>query len=102
MAKWKVTELELEGIKILEPKVFPDNRGCSFESYSIRDLQEIGINNSFVMDYQAVNLKKNTLRGIHFQINPKPQTKLVRVLCGAVLDVAVDLRKDSPTFKKWV
>lgn len=102
MSKLKVTELELEGVKIIEPKVFPDNRGCSFESYGIEDFHNIGIMNTFVLDYQAVNLRKNTLRGIHCQNNPHAQVKLVRALSGAILDVAVDLRKDSPTYKKWV
>lgn len=102
MAKLKITDLGLDGVKIIEPKVFNDNRGCSFESYSIKDFEEIGIKYNFVLDYQAVNMKKNTLRGIHFQNNPHPQTKLVRVLNGKILDYVVDLRKNSPTFKKWV
>lgn len=102
MSKLKITNLELEGVKIIEPKVFPDNRGCSFESYSIQDFKEAGIKYDFVLDYQAVNLMRNTLRGIHFQNNPHPQTKLVRVLNGKIKDFVIDLRRDSPTFKQWI
>lgn len=98
----KVTELELDGVKILEPRVFEDNRGYSFESFSKKQMDEAGICFPFVLDYEAMNLKKGTIRGIHFQNNPHPQTKLVRVLQGEIMDVVVDLRKDSPTFKKWV
>ncbi len=96
-----ITELELDGAKIIEPKIFSDNRGHSYESYSYKLYKENGLNYDFVLDYESVNLKKNTLRGIHFQNNPHPQTKLVRVLSGKIFDVIVDLRKDSPTFKKW-
>ncbi len=102
MGQLTVTELKLKGVKIIEPKIFPDNRGYSGETFSVKDMKTAGIEFDFVLDYQAFNAKKNTLRGIHFQNNPHPQTKLVRVLHGAILDVVVDLRKDSPTFKKWV
>lgn len=102
MGQLTVTELKLKGVKIIEPKIFPDNRGYSGETFSVKDMKTAGIDFDFVLDYQAFNAKKNTLRGIHFQNNPHPQTKLVRVLHGAILDVVVDLRKDSPTFKKWV
>lgn len=98
----KVTELELEGVKIIEPKAFADNRGYSFESFSKKDMDANGINYNFVLDYEAMNLKTGTLRGIHFQNNPHPQTKLVRVLQGEIMDVVVDLRKDSPTFMQWI
>lgn len=102
MGKLNITELELSGVKIIEPLFFEDNRGDSGETFNIRDLQDNGIEFNFVLDYQAMNLKANTIRGIHFQNNPKPQTKLVRVLSGSIIDFVVDLRKDSPTFKKWV
>lgn len=102
MTKLKITELELPGVKIIEPRLFPDNRGFSGEMFSVKDLNECGISHNFVLDYQAFNAKKNTLRGIHFQNNPHPQTKLVRVLHGSILDFVVDLRRDSPTFKKWI
>ena len=102
MVKINVTELELLGVKIIEPKVFTDIRGYSAEMYSVKDMKDAGIDFNFVLDYQAHNEKKYTLRGIHFQNNPHPQTKLVRVLHGAIMDFVVDLRKDSPTFMKWV
>lgn len=98
----KVTELSLEGVKILEPRVFQDNRGYSYESFSEKSLKEAGIEFDFVLDYEAMNLAKGTIRGIHFQNNPHSQTKLVRVLQGEIMDVVVDLRKDSPTYKKWL
>lgn len=102
MGKITVTGLGLAGVKIIEPAVFADVRGYSCETCSARDLRQAGIPYDFVLDYQAYNAKKGTLRGIHLQNNPHPQTKLVRVLHGAVLDFVVDLRRDSPTFKRWV
>lgn len=102
MGKITVTELSLPGVKIIETNTFYDNRGYSSEMYSIRDMKEAGIDFDFVLDYQAHNDQKYTLRGIHFQNNPHPQTKLVRVLHGSIMDYVVDLRKDSPTFLKWV
>jgi len=98
----KITELELAGVKILEPKYFEDYRGYYCETYSKRTLAELGIKTVFVQDNHSLTLKKGTIRGIHFQNNPKPQIKLVRCTCGRVMDFVVDLRSDSPTFKKWV
>ena len=97
----KVTELELSGIKIIEPAVFEDYRGYYMESYSARTLKEYGFENVFVQDNHILSLKKGTLRGIHFQNSPKAQAKLLRCTKGAVLDVVVDLRADSTTFRKW-
>ena len=102
MGKLKVTEFELEGVKIVEPVVYSDNRGNCFESYSAKDMKEAGIEYDFCLDYQAFNKEKNTLRGIHFQNFPKAQAKLVRVLSGSIMDYVVDLRCDSPTYKKWI
>lgn len=102
MGKIRVTNLGLPGVKIVEPIVFGDVRGYSCESFSVRDLKQAGIMYNFVLDYQAYNAKKKTLRGIHLQNNPHPQTKLVRVLHGAIQDFVVDLRRDSPTFKQWL
>lgn len=93
---------KLEGICILEPDVHGDHRGYFMETYSTRAFAEVGINNVFVQDNQSFTAKKGTLRGIHFQNAPYAQAKLVRVTKGAVLDVAVDLRKGSPTYKQWV
>lgn len=98
----KVTQLELPGVKLLEPTYFEDYRGYYCETYSKRTLDDLGIDAVFVQDNHSMTLKKGTLRGIHFQNNPVPQIKLVRCTRGAVKDVVVDLRRDSPTFKKWL
>ena len=97
-----VIKTELEGVYIIEPKVFGDKRGYFFESYSKRKFEAHGLNYDFVQDNQSFSATKGTLRGIHFQNGSASQAKLVRVGMGAVLDVAVDLRKGSPTYKKWV
>ena len=102
MANLKITELELPGVKIIEPTYFEDYRGYYCETYSKRTMSEYGLNPDFVQDNHSFSLKKGIIRGIHFQNNPKPQLKLVRCTRGRVMDYAVDLRKDSPYFKKWV
>lgn len=102
MGKLKISELEIYGLKVIEPKYFEDSRGSSCETYSIKDLKECGIEQEFVLEYQSYTARKNTLRGIHFQNNPHSQAKLVRVITGSILDVIIDLRKSSPTYKKWV
>ena len=99
MGKITVTETGIEGLKVIEPKVFRDSRGYFFESYNKNDFAEAGICCDFVQDNQSGS-SKGVLRGLHFQIN-HPQTKLVRVLEGEVFDVAVDLRRGSPTYGKW-
>lgn len=91
---------EIEGVYIIEPKVFGDNRGYFFESYNEKEFKENGLDYIFVQDNQSKS-KKGVLRGLHFQ-KTYPQAKLVRVLEGEVFDVAVDLRKDSKTYGKWV
>lgn len=95
-------EMEIEGVYLIEPQVFGDHRGYFMETYSRDKFSQMGINNIFVQDNQSFTAKKGTLRGIHFQNNPMAQAKLVRVTKGAVLDVVVDLRKGSPTYKKWI
>lgn len=97
-----ITKLSLDGVKILKPVVFEDYRGYYIESYSARSLKTFGIDTVFIQDNHSKTLKKGTIRGIHFQNNPKPQVKLVRCTKGKVLDVVVDLRSDSPTFRKWI
>ena len=89
----------IEGLCVITPAVHGDNRGYFMETYSQRDMEENGINIAFVQDNQSMSVK-GVLRGLHFQKN-FPQTKLVRAIKGAVFDVAVDLRKGSPTFGKW-
>jgi dTDP-4-dehydrorhamnose 3,5-epimerase len=87
---------------ILEPKVFGDSRGWFMETYSSKAMEELGLPALFVQDNHSFTAAKGTLRGLHFQENPMAQAKLVRVLKGAVLDVAVDLRLGSPNYLKWV
>lgn len=99
MGKIKVTTCDIEGLKVIEPTVFGDERGYFVETYNYNDYKEVGIDMNFVQDNQSMS-KKGVLRGLHFQINFS-QDKLVRVISGEVFDVAVDLRKDSATFGKW-
>ncbi|MEH7454261.1 dTDP-4-dehydrorhamnose 3,5-epimerase [Gottfriedia acidiceleris] len=94
-------ETPLSGVKIIEPKVFGDHRGWFMETYSAAIFKETGIDIKFVQDNQSFSAAKGTLRGLHYQLNPKAQTKLVRCTKGSIFDVAVDIRKGSPTFGKW-
>ena len=100
MGKFNRIDTEIDGVCIIEPTVFGDNRGYFMETYSEKEFKEIGINYSFVQDNQSKS-KKGVLRGLHFQIE-NTQGKLVRVLKGSVFDVAVDLRRNSKTYGKWV
>lgn len=98
----KITKTKLEGVVIIEPDVFGDNRGFFMESWNKKKMAEAGLDYDFVQDNHSKSTVKGTLRGIHFQKGDKAQAKLVRCVKGAVLDVAVDLRQSSPTFKQWV
>ena len=98
----KITKTKLEGVVIIEPEVFGDNRGFFMESWNKRKMAEEGLDYDFVQDNHSKSTVKGTLRGIHFQKGDKAQAKMVRCVKGAVLDIAVDLRKNSPTFKQWV
>lgn len=91
----------IQGVFVIEPQVFGDHRGWFMETYSKEAFRQLGIEVEFVQDNHSFTQKKNTLRGIHFQNQPMAQAKLVRVTRGAVMDVAVDLRKGSPTYLKW-
>ena len=95
-----VVETSLPGVLILEPKVFGDERGFFFESYNKKALEKVGIDEEFVQDNHSRSVR-NVLRGLHYQIK-QPQGKLVRVIQGEVFDIAVDIRKSSPNFGKWV
>ena len=97
----KMIETEIDGVFIIEPKVFGDARGYFFESWSESKLANAGINCRFVQDNESKS-SYGVLRGLHYQAAPYTQAKLVRVISGAVLDVAVDIRKNSPTFGKHV
>lgn len=94
------TKLAIDGLVVIEPKVFGDSRGFFMESYNKKLFQENGIDIDFVQDNHSRSAK-DVLRGLHFQLPPFAQDKLVRVIKGEVLDVAVDIRKDSPTYGKW-
>ncbi len=99
MGKISVETCNIEGLKVVTPKVFEDSRGYFMETYNQNDFIEAGIDVTFVQDNQSAS-SKNVLRGLHFQIN-YPQDKLVRVVKGRVFDVAVDLRPGSKTFGEW-
>lgn len=96
----KITETKIPAVKLIEPKVFGDERGFFMETWNEQAFREAGINAAFVQDNHSRSVK-NTLRGLHYQIK-QPQGKLVRVTRGEVFDVAVDLRTNSPTFGQWV
>ena len=98
----QVTKTDLEGVLILEPKVFGDARGWFMETWSARKMEAAGLIFNFVQDNQSYSAHKGTLRGLHYQTAPFAQTKLVRCTRGKLLDVAVDIREGSPTFAKWV
>ncbi|HEV2751912.1 MAG TPA: dTDP-4-dehydrorhamnose 3,5-epimerase [Gemmatimonadales bacterium] len=95
-----VVPTELAGVVIIEPRVFRDARGFFFESYHAARYADAGIRTTFVQDNHSSSVK-GTIRGLHYQLR-HPQAKLLRVISGAVLDVAVDIRRGSPTFGRWV
>lgn len=98
----KATETELKGVFVLEPQVFGDARGWFMESWSQRKMHDAGIDVQFVQDNQSFSAQKGTLRGLHYQLNPMCQAKLLRCTRGKIFDVAVDIRKGSPQYGKWV
>lgn len=97
----KVTQTGIADLVVIEPIVHGDHRGWFMETYSEQDLKEHGIHTAFVQDNHSYSAQKNTLRGLHFQTNPKAQTKLIRCVRGIIIDTVVDLRKHSKTYKKW-
>ena len=98
----KFEKTKLEGVVIITPDVFGDHRGFFMESWSEHKMEEAGLRYNFVQDNHSMSSVKGTLRGIHFQKGDKAQAKLVRCVKGAVLDVAVDLRHESTTYKQWI
>ena len=100
MGKFMFNKTGIEGVYIIEPTVFGDERGYFMETYNEREFEEIGISVKFVQDNQSRS-KKGVLRGLHYQ-KQHPQAKMVRVISGEVFDVAVDIRRASPTFGNWV
>lgn len=101
MGKLNVKETKLQDVKLITPAVFGDRRGFFEETYSDRDFKAAGIDFNFVQDNQSLSTQAGVLRGLHFQRGAAAQTKLIRVVTGAVLDVIVDLRKGSPTYCQW-
>lgn len=97
-----VEELEIPDVKLIKPARFSDGRGFFTEAYNKAALRAAGIEFDFVQDNESVSTEAGTLRGLHFQAAPYAQTKLIRVLSGAILDIAVDIRKGSPTYGYWV
>ncbi len=98
----EIKHLEIQGALLLEPSIHPDARGYFFESYCKREFDEaVGTQVDFVQDNQSKSLK-GVLRGLHYQLKPRAQGKLVRVISGEVFDVIVDIRRESPTFGRWI
>jgi dTDP-4-dehydrorhamnose 3,5-epimerase len=97
----RIVDTPLPGLIVLEPVVWGDNRGHFFESHNVRTLEGLGLTFRSTQDNQSLSVEAGTLRGLHYQIGPKAQSKLVRVLSGAILDVAVDIRRGSPTYGRW-
>lgn len=98
----QLISLKLLGASILEPVVHGDHRGYFMESYNEDVMKQLGVHYNFVQDNQSLSSEVGVLRGLHYQLNPKAQTKLVRVLAGAIYDVIVDIRRESPSFGQWV
>ena len=101
MGKFKFISTEIDDVKIIEPTVFGDARGYFMETYSEKEFAENGIAAKFVQDNESKS-SRGVLRGLHYQKGAAAQAKLVRVIAGRVADVAIDIRKSSPTFGKWV
>ncbi len=98
----EIQSFPIDSVKLIKPKKFGDHRGFFMETYNQKLLKEAGIDINFVQDNHSMSAQKGTLRGLHYQLEPFAQDKLVRVSSGAVLDVAVDIRPNSPTFKQYV
>lgn len=99
----KITETELKGAYIIEPQVFGDNRGWFMESYNEQKLRDGGVNApAFIQDNHSFSAQKGIVRGLHCQLDPHSQTKLIRCTRGEIYDVIVDIRKNSPSYKKWI
>lgn len=101
MSNFEVTPTSLDGVKIITPRVFEDSRGWFMESYGQPALAQAGVDLTFIQDNQSLSRPAATLRGLHYQLPPFAQDKLVRCIRGRIWDVAVDIRKSSPTFRQW-
>lgn len=98
---YAIEKTGIDGLLVLSPQVFPDHRGCFFEAFNTKSLKQAGIDFTVCQENHIQNLKAGVFRGLHFQNAPVGQAKLVRCIKGRVWDVAVDLRRDSPTYLKW-
>lgn len=98
----RVTDLRLDGVREIRPKCSPDERGFFSEAYNAAEYKRAGVDLNFVQDNHSLSFAAGTVRGLHYQLPPFAQDKLVRVTRGAILDVVVDIRRSSPTFGKWV
>jgi dTDP-4-dehydrorhamnose 3,5-epimerase len=98
----EVEATDIADVLVLKPRYFHDVRGYLVETYSKREAQHMRLPTDFVQDNQSLSLKAGTVRALHFQVPPRSQAKLIRVLRGSIYDVAVDLRVDSPTYGRWV
>lgn len=94
----KILTTKFEDVKVIEPQVFGDHRGFFMESFNSNVFSEIGINSIYVQDNHSLSVEAGVIRGLHYQLNPKAQTKLVRVIAGTIYDVVVDIRRNSQTF----
>lgn len=101
MKKLLIKKTKLTDVVLVEPAVYGDHRGFFTESYSKEDFKAVGIDHEFVQDNHSLSVEAGVLRGLHFQKGEAAQTKLIRVVTGAVLDVIVDIRKGSPTYGQW-
>ncbi|MGE7592962.1 dTDP-4-dehydrorhamnose 3,5-epimerase [Peribacillus frigoritolerans] len=97
----KITKTKLNGVMLIEPKIFGDHRGWFTEIYNEENFKKAGIDTIFIQDNHSFSATKGTLRGLHYQKDPKAQTKLVRCTKGSIFDVAIDIRKESPTYGEW-
>ncbi|WP_407668066.1 dTDP-4-dehydrorhamnose 3,5-epimerase [Paenibacillus tyrfis] len=97
----KIYPTKFEEVKLIEPRVFEDSRGFFMESFNEQIFEKCGIKYGFIQDNHSLSCDAGVLRGLHYQLEPKAQTKLVRVISGAIFDVVVDIRKSSPTFGEW-
>lgn len=97
----KIIPTKFNDAYLLEPTVHGDDRGFFIESYNQHEFEALGLNIDFVQDNHSLSIEPGTIRGMHYQLNPKAQTKVVRVTVGAVYDVIIDIRKTSPTFGHW-
>src|SRR5215213_4354795 len=98
----QVIQTAIADVKVFVPKQFKDHRGFFSEVYSSKALKDLGISNQFIQDNHSLSVEKGVLRGLHYQIAPTAQDKLIRVIRGSILDVAVDIRRSSATFGKHV